>query len=495
MNRGSTPHRPGRPGVALASLLVASFVPRSASAQDCIHTRPTDPGGVNGYDYGAAEVRHHDGAYVRVFYAVSGTHAPNLDSVRSDGVPDSVALVASVTDDALVRFKGMGFREPISDGAYDACASNGGSGAFDVYLVRFAGADGVTVPEACKDVGKTTRCSGFIMVDATFARGYGSYAEGVRTVLPHETFHAIQNAYDLEVDRAWAEGSAQWAAKKLDPSLPDLERFLPAFFSEPSRSMDVPASGATASYLYGAAIWPVFLTQRHGDTIVRRALEIESDVGGGSVAAVGAALTELDAKLSLESELPTFAAWNASTGKRAGAGGYTDAAKYPMVKLGALGGEVSALTSGYGWAAYSLDLATDDVRVDVDLETDGTRNRALVVPLVDGRADVANAVPLPATNVGPALVVVAGVTSKKSDAPYVIRVSPHVEATPDGGTSASDARSSGPAADGGGGTTDAGGCNVWRSRARSSPGSALDAIALGFGVMVAFRRRRQPSSS
>ncbi len=471
--------------VPLALLAASSFATRAASAEDCFHTRPTDPGGANGYEYAPAEVRHFDGEKVRVFYAASGDHAPVLTSVRSDGVPDSVALVASVTDDALARYAAMGYRAPISDSTYDTCASNGGDGRFDVYLVRFGGADGVTVSEACKDVGKATRCSGYIMADSTFSRsGYGSYAEGVRTVLPHETFHAIQNAYDAELDRAWAEGSAQWATKELDPSLKDLERFLPAFFSDNSRSMDVPASGATASYLYGAAIWPVFLSQRHGPAIVRRALEVEGESGGSSVTAVGVALSTLEKDpSSLESELPLFAAWNLATGKRAGQGGYTDAASYPMAKMLTLGAEAQGLTTGYAWFGYALEASDEATRRDVSIETDPTRNVGLLVPLESGVPDLTRVKKLPATDVGPSWVVVAGVSPKKSDAPYVLRVVPHAVA--DAGV-ASDAGGVPDASDENG-TVAESGCSVRRARSKSDSRVSLAAC---LGLVLARVRVR-----
>ena len=50
-----------------------------------------------------------------------------------------------------------------------------------------------------------------------------------------------------------------------------------------------------------------------------------------AILAIGAALPALQS--SLADAYPTFAAWNAGTGARAGTSGYTNAKTYPEVKL------------------------------------------------------------------------------------------------------------------------------------------------------------------
>lgn len=398
----------------------ACSIARSAAA-DC--TRPTDPGGALGYTYGSAAVQSFGSATVRVWYTAEGPHAVNAASSRSDGVPDDVAQVAQVTSDALASYAAMGYRPPVSDAATPACGDDGGDGRLDVYLVHMTGGDGTTVaePGRCTAVGSATVCASYILAMASFAGLYPSADIGIHTVLPHEVFHAVQNAYDAGLDRFWAEGTAQWAAKLLDPSLTDLERFLPAFFNQTARSLDAPANGVTSAFLYGAAIWPVFLAQRHGDDLVRRIFDREALAGGPALAATDVVLAA--SQSALATEYPAFAAWNAATGTRAGRGGYAEAAMYPMAAVAELtGGSARGITSGF--ASYYFHVSVQ-ARAMVSLEPSATRNAGTLIPLVDGVAQLDAAAPLPATlAAGEAIVVVSGTTANKTDAPFSVAVTP-----------------------------------------------------------------------
>lgn len=405
----------GRGLVAGALLLAAS----EAHAQTCV--RPSDASGYAGYRYESAPERF-DTAGVRVWYARTGTHAVRPASTRPDEVPDDVASVGTITQDALDRFAALGFRPPLSD-ADPTCGSNGGDGRLDVYLVRFAAADGTAAAERCQP-GVTVRCSTFLLAEANLARHYASAEEGIRTVLPHETFHAIQNAYDANLDRYWAEGTAQWAAKLLAPSLRDLERNLPAFFAEEGRSLDLPPGGATAGYLYGAAIWPVFLSERFDDAIVEEALEVEAGTGASALDAVGSALATRGE--SLEDAWPLFWRWNASTGARASSGsGYPDAASYPELAAKELGAGISGVTAGSTGNVYRVE-----GRVTVTLTS--SVHRAWMIPLANGAAKLDAAKPLPADVDGEALVVLTSLTPSKMDAHYELRADaiPPAPATP-----------------------------------------------------------------
>src|SRR5262249_6945781 len=160
----------------------------------------------------------------------------------------------------------------------------------------------------------------------------------------HELFHVVQNAYDANMDKFWAEGTAQWAMKTLHPELKDFERNLPAFFGDSARSIDVPPPGAATAYLYGSAIWPLYLATRPGDGIIKEVLDAQA-TGQSSLAAVDTALSAHAS--SLADEFPQFVAWNACTAGRAGTGGYPNAATYPAIpKIAELDGSASDNTSG-----------------------------------------------------------------------------------------------------------------------------------------------------
>ncbi len=476
-----------------ATALFTCLTPTAAFAgDDCPQERPTDPGGYLGYVYDAAatsfDTPEGNG---RIWYAPSGKHAPPLTSTRADGVPDSVANVGVVLENALAQYAKMGYQTPLRDGDFPACASNGGDGRIDVYLISFTGSDGLTVGERCKaGPGKTTVCPGFLLVDHTFAgRGYKNFLEGAKTVVPHELFHLVQNSYDSTIDRFWAEGTAEWADKQVYPELLDLERFLPDFFSQVERPLDAPAGGAVAGYLYGSAIFPVFLGETHGPQVIQK---IFANIGTGA----GPVLDHVDQvlageKTTLADDFALFATWNAATGTRAGsAGGYASAAIYPMIPAPVefpmgLPTQVSGTTAGYSTRYVML---RDPSPRMIQLTADDTRLGGVALPLQDGKARVDLAAKLPTVVTGETLVLLAGRSSKKTDVAYTLAAVTVPPPDADGGVDA------GPLADtgGGGGGGSSGGCAL-DERARSSENRGL--FAIGLTLVCAFVARRRRTST
>ena len=455
-------------GAAALSLVTTA---RAASAAGC-QGRPTDASGFQGYSYGAEPVKSFASARVRVHYAITGANSVDPTTTRADGVPDTVAVAADAGEQALAKYAEMGFKQPPPD---TGCTSNGGDDKLDVYLVAFTGADGQTVTESCSG----SSCSSFVLAESSFVgRGYPTVAEGFRTVVAHELFHTVQDGYDAELDRFWAEGTAQWAMKQVFPALVDFERQLPAFFKDPTRSLDTQPSGVTAGFLYGSAVWPLFLTLRHGPDTVREILEKELD-GTKSLAAIDAVLISKGS--SLADDYPLFGAWNTATKALAGTGGYPDAPKYPGVTTATLAEGATGITSGLSYFSYR---ATLDALSKVSVETDATRNAAVGVPIVLGKPDLTKAVKLPANLEGDVLVVVGGITTKKTDAPFTIHVGtpdPSSTSGVDGGTSS------------GGGGGDGSGCaTAGPSSSGTSRGhDAFAALAVAIGALVLARRRRR----
>ncbi len=450
-----------KPAAVAAALGITALLSSSTARAAC-RGRPTDPSGYEGYAYGAAEVKSHATAKVRVHWATSGTHAATLTSTRADGVPDSVAYAADVAEEALSKYAAMGYHAVPSD---SACTSNGGDEKLDIYLVRFNGGDGATVAEC-----NGGACPSFALIDSTFKNGYATPEEGFRTVVTHELFHAIQNLYKTNDDPFWAEGTAQWAMKTLHPELEDFERNLPKFFAEPTRSLDAPPTGVTAGYLYGSAVWPLFLASIHGSDVIREIFDIEAQ----GQKPLDATDTVLKGKgSSLAEAFPLFAAWNAATADLAGASGYPDAATYPGIKTSPLEDGVKAISSGLSYFVYR---GTLDAAYQIALETDPARNGGVVVPIEGGKAKIDLTEKLPANAEGEVLVVVAGTTTKKTDAPFTIRLLPpdpkaDPPASSSGGTS--------------GGSDD--GCAATPG-SKPSTGALLLAAACA-SVLVARRRR------
>lgn len=403
-----------RRGGSAALLVIAGCALARDAHADCAPARPTDPGGYVGIEYGSDPVASYDTpeGRVRIFHATAGSDAPlTIQAAEKAG---------HVVEEAIDGYAAMGFVAPLGDGDFPVCASNGGDGRLDVYLIGMGGADGQAATQVCTAVGKASRCAGFVIAESRLEEGYSSFDEGARTVLPHEVFHLVQDAYDAEMDRWWAEGTAQWATKQLHPELTDLERFLPAYFSETSRSLDAPPGGVVQGFLYATAIWPVFLGERHGPAIVREIMEAIA-LGANVLDATDSVLAGKGSSLAVD--FTTFATWNVATGTRAGQGGYPLAATYPMVKTAALAADAGASASGVtsGLAALYYAISAEAPR-EVSLDTDPSRNAAVVVPLAGGVADLARVKPLPAIVTGEAIIVVAGQSALKTDAPFTIHV-------------------------------------------------------------------------
>jgi hypothetical protein len=141
------------------------------------------------------------------------------------------------------------------------------------------------------------------------------------------------------------------------------------------------------------------------------------------------------------------------------------------VKSEELAAGAAGITAGLGYFVYQGTLASTS---KVSLETDATRNAGVAVPIEGGKPSLDKAAPLPANVQGDVLVVVAGVTTKKTDAPFTVRIGaadPNI-----------------PSSSSGGGVDDAGGCSMSPSPA----GDALPlcALALSLALVRARKRRR-----
>jgi MYXO-CTERM domain-containing protein len=382
----------------------------------------------------------------------------------------------------------MGFLPPVSDmGSGTDC---GGDPRLDIYLMHFNAADGDTATENCKTVGPAQQCSSFGLVEARLETIYPSYALGAHIVIAHELFHSVQNAYDAGLDRFWAEGTAQWAAKTIYPSEMDFEANLPAFFKNVGQSIDIAGGGVVAEYLYGAAIWPEFLSEHVGPTAVRSGFEQEGKLGPPSMHAIDVGLGSLGS--SLTDAYPTFVAWNAATGARAGTGGYMNAKTYPEATLTPFpaSNSVSDIGTGYASFLYSFNFGT--TTEVLTLSADATRLGARTFPLVNGKARIDQITTLPATVTGTGVVVVAGISAKKSDAPFTLTAGPPM---PDAG--APDAAAMTDAG------TDAGseppptaksGCGCEAARGSSGGPWALAMALLGAACVTRGRRARERRS-
>src|SRR5512140_67825 len=179
-----------------------------------------------------------------IHYATSGADAVPLADTDGDGTPDFVNQVATTGELGLDHFLALGFRRPLDDGTL------GGDGRIDIYLRDLNSADGNAGTDSCAG----NHCIGYISAENDYAAySYSSITEAIPSVVPHEIFHLVQNAYSRTQPSTWTEGTAVWAVENLfGAGNSDFERFLPFFVTHSYRPFERAVAGFD-SYPYGAA--------------------------------------------------------------------------------------------------------------------------------------------------------------------------------------------------------------------------------------------------
>lgn len=316
--------------------------------------RPTD-GGSYAFD-DSDVVATYDGpdGLIRVTYSADGPNAVRAGDDDGSGVPDFVEEVAASAELVLEVYEANGFRLPLSE-ADMGLDELGGSPAFDVYLVDFAGvADGWFSTDRCRG----GVCSGYFVMENDF-RGYGypSISEAIRVLTSHELFHAVQAAYNGYEPDWLREGTAVWAEYLFDPENQDFIWFSDAYLEDAGRSLNEPPAGAISSFTYGTALFWAYLVERFG---VASAVTLQEQVADRDedelLNAVEDTITAYGGDLA--EEWVNFARWNLATGDRAGlAPSYPFAAELEGVAAEGEGASVMDLNRFYPLATtyYRLD--------------------------------------------------------------------------------------------------------------------------------------------
>jgi len=139
----------------------------------------------------------------------------------------------------------------------------------------------------------------------------------------------------------WWEMSAVWMEEMMYDDVNDYYGYLPAFFNLPWIGLrNFSASSYTlALHPYGSVVFPIFLTERWGDTtIVRKIWENCRDYGIGpqfGEAADDAIFEVSGGTHHLVDAMREFAVWNMFTGSRAVRApdgiGYSESSNYPLI--------------------------------------------------------------------------------------------------------------------------------------------------------------------
>ena len=300
--------------------------------------RPTigDSSVFDGYGDEPALFVDSDDGRVRVWYVENGPHrTSSLDENPADGIPDFVQTVADTADAVYISITDDGFLAPLEDTSVSGQDNDGGSSAFDIYIVDFQRADGLFFREGCLP-GEPVRCTGYFAIKNGFGRsGYASDEEAITVLVSHEYFHAVQAAYNADLPGWWSEGTATWHEEYFEPSQNDFERLATTFFEAPGRALNGNTQGTTDTFAYGTGVFPFFLEQTLGVQVI---VDIFDRIAINTP--VEAAIMEaVEASAPFDETFAEFTAWTIATGDRTIEGfGYPQAAEFPAIDATSLDG-------------------------------------------------------------------------------------------------------------------------------------------------------------
>ena len=288
------------------------------------------------------------GGHFRIHYASSGIDTVYRASVDLNGnsVPDYIDSVAMVADSVWdIMVNQLGFPEPVTD---TFCTTSDGP-LFDIYVSALAAnVYGMTWADYdCAIPGSfLMQVPGFIEIDNDYQH-ISIYRDrpmdAVRVTIAHEFFHAVQFGMDYTEftggtegsgNLYWGEMSAVWMEEKIYDEINDYYYYLPYFFNNPNTSFQQFLPGGD-NHPYASVVFPLFLSEKYGDSIIRVIWEKEVELGVGPnfLEAASFAIESMsdDTYVTAFSE---FALWNFFTGFRSVFApdtiGYEEGVEYPI---------------------------------------------------------------------------------------------------------------------------------------------------------------------
>jgi hypothetical protein len=196
--------------------------------------------------------------HFRVHYNLTGTHAPVLDDLDNNTVPDYIDSALVYLEYAWDVVKALGYTSPKSD------MGRGGSNAVDVYLQELSVQRyyGYTSPDTAYPTG-----SAYMVIDNDFSEDVypskGLNALKVTTI--HEYFHVIHYSYYGDGDAVWwMEQSAVWMEDHAWDTVNDYIYYIGDFLKDRETSLD-----SNDSYMYAASLFAFMLGKKYGSDIIR----------------------------------------------------------------------------------------------------------------------------------------------------------------------------------------------------------------------------------
>ncbi len=204
------------------------------------------------------------GGHFRVHYDASGYNAPSIADGDMNGIPDYIDSTLVYLEYAWnLEINVLGFKAPSDDNGA------GGGDEIDVYVRNFGTSGyGITYPETQADKS----VSAYMQIDNDYkesqysAKGYAA----LRVTTAHEFMHVIQFSYKIDstVLIWWMEHVGTWMEERAWDDVNDYLAYLKNFYLYQNKyPIDHISYGD--NFMYGAVVWPIYLSKRFGDGIIR----------------------------------------------------------------------------------------------------------------------------------------------------------------------------------------------------------------------------------
>ncbi len=264
------------------------------------------------------------GGKFKIHYSTTGLNAvPTSDIAPANGIPDYVEWLADYADSSYrAEVTTLAQFEPPLDGIL------GGDSRYDIYTEQMS-YYGYTQSEGAGPNPWNDAYS-YISVHRNFI-GFpanddpdGDQKGAAKVTIAHEYYHAIQFAYDYNEDIWLMEASSTWMEDYVFDPVNDNYNYLSDWFNYPDYSLN----STVSLHLYAAFIWPKYLSQNFGDTIMP---EIWNQcITSTSYPALTSVLGVHGA--TLNAQFAEFCVWNFITNSRNDGSHYGDAVSYPLIK-------------------------------------------------------------------------------------------------------------------------------------------------------------------
>lgn len=247
-----------------------------------------DPDNEYGAAWSSAETRNakvdcSDGRFC-VHWVPAETMPSSSHAATQPEVDATIAAMKQVWDreTGAPAAGGLGYREPLGDGARGGDGLVGNTGQLDVYLSD-TGEDGIFGYAVAEGSQAVQTSAGYLVLEndfSEFSDGSPAVAAGLRQVTAaHEFFHLVQFAYDADESPWLIESTATWMEEQVYDAVDDNRAYLAdSSLHWPGQSLDI--FNPLGYEAYGAWVFHELLAKRRGIDTIRQAWTVAASRQG-----------------------------------------------------------------------------------------------------------------------------------------------------------------------------------------------------------------------